>query len=40
MFKRLWKIVKCWNSFRYATNGYLVYKTFVEGNSQLLLKLE
>lgn len=37
-FNQLWKIVKCWQSFWYATDSYVIYKQFVEEDSHVVSK--
>lgn len=37
-FKRLWSVVKCWQSFWYVTDGYPVYPKFIEDASHLISK--
>ncbi len=37
-FKRLWKVVKCWQCFWYATDGYVVYKLFVDEADHIVSK--
>lgn len=34
-FKSLWNIIKCWNSFFYATDGYAVYPIFINDSAAL-----
>lgn len=29
-FKRLWQIVYCWHSYFYVTDGYKVYRSFID----------
>lgn len=37
-FQRLWLIIKCWRSFWYVSDGYLVYAYFVEPEDHLISK--
>jgi IS1 family transposase/transposase-like protein len=37
-FKRLWSVVKCWQSFWYVTDGYPVYPKFISDASHLISK--
>ena len=37
-FKPLWKRIKTWNSFWYVTDGYAVYKSFIEAISHIVSK--
>lgn len=38
-FKHLWKIVKCWQSYFYVTDGYKVYPCFIEDADQIVSKI-
>ena len=37
-FKKLWKIVRGWESFWYVTDGYVVYPMFIDDISHLVSK--
>lgn len=37
-FRQLWCIVRCWQSFWYVTDGYVVYPKFIESDSHLVSK--
>ena len=37
-FEPLWRTIKCWNSFFYATDGYAVYPIFIEDADHLVKK--
>ena len=37
-FKKLWRIVKCWKSFFYVTDGYLVYPCFIDDCDHIVKK--
>ncbi|NEO90287.1 MAG: hypothetical protein F6K56_08525, partial [Moorea sp. SIO3G5] len=37
-FKKLWKIIKCWHSFWYATDKYVVYQMFIDDIEHLTNK--
>ncbi len=37
-FKWLWKIVKCWQCFFYVTDGWKVYRMFIEEGDQIVSK--
>ena len=37
-FKTLWERIKSWNSFWYVTDGYAVYKSFIEAISHIVSK--
>ncbi len=37
-FEQLWSIIKCWNSFFYATDGYAVYPIFIEDADHIVKK--
>ncbi len=37
-FKPLWKRIQTWNSFWYVTDGYAVYKSFIEAISHIVSK--
>ena len=37
-FKPLWLIVKCWQCFFYVTDGWKVYKMFIENGDQIVSK--
>ena len=37
-FKPLWKIIKGWQSFFYATDGYVVYPMFIDDGDHIVSK--
>ena len=37
-FKPLWRIVYCWHSYFYVTDGYKVYQSFIEDAAQIVDK--
>lgn len=37
-FERLWKVVKCWECFFYATDGYAVYPCFIVDGDHIVSK--
>ena len=37
-FKPLWKIIKGWESFFYATDGYVVYPSFIDDGDHIVSK--
>ena len=37
-FKKLWKIVRGWQSFLYVTDGYVVYQIFIDGLDHIVDK--
>lgn len=37
-FKPLWRIVYCWHSYFYITDGYKVYQSFIEDAAQIVDK--
>jgi len=37
-FKPLWKIIKGWKGFFYATDGYVVYPQFIDENDHIVSK--
>lgn len=37
-FRTLWQGIKSWNSFWYVTDGYAVYKSFIEAISHVVSK--
>ena len=37
-FAGLWRIVKCWQSYFYVTDGYKVYPCLIEDGDQIVQK--
>lgn len=37
-FKRLWKIVKCWQCYFYVTDGYKAYPCFIDNADHIVSK--
>ena len=37
-FEQLWKIIRCWKSFLYVTDGYSVYPCFIDDGDHLVKK--
>jgi integrase len=37
-FKHLWLTIKCWHSFWYVSDGYSVYRSFIEPEDHLVSK--
>jgi insertion element IS1 protein InsB len=37
-FERIWQIIKCWRSFWYVTDGYLVYPKYIDPENHLVSK--
>jgi len=37
-FEQLWKIVRCWQSYFYVTDGYIVYPCFINDCDHIVKK--
>jgi insertion element IS1 protein InsB len=37
-FEQIWQSIKCWHSFWYVTDGYLVYPSYIEPEAHLVCK--
>ena len=37
-FAKLWRIIKCWKSYSYVTDGYPVYPCFIDDEDHIISK--